>query len=304
MSLLSSLALLSLVFGYFLQRSALVRTSWILVLSRFLIQAVYPSLIVSSLLTRFQWSGIIELWRLPLYVFLLLALGLVLGLAFRSQLQDEKRRRSFVFLATMPNYSYLPLVIAEAFWQEKGIALVALASLGADVFLWTFAFQQITGRSRPQWRQLASPPLLSLIVSIAILRLQEDWPISIYPPLLTALGYFGKLTIPISMFLLGSHLARSRGEGYDLKAHGLLMGWRLLLAPTCMFLVLLLVRLPYEQAWILMLIASMPGAIVTVVLSELYDASPAFSSFQILLGHLAWIVTGPLWIWCSTTVFQ
>lgn len=296
MSLLSSLALLSLALGYALQRPGWVRASWLRLMSRLLIQAVYPSLILSSLLTRFTWDAIVELWQLPLYVALLLALGLLLGLAFRYQVEDEKRRRSFVFLASMPNYSYVPLVVAEAFWQEKGIALVAIAGLGADFFLWTFALPQIRGQSKPQWRQLASPPMLSLVLAMVILRFRDS--LAVPPPdVLMALGLFGKLTIPLSMFLLGSHLARSRSEGQDRRAHRLLLAWHLLLAPACMLLLLWIFPLPQPEASILLLIASMPAAIVSVVLSELYGASPAFCSFQIWIGHLCWIATGPFWLW-------
>ena len=52
----------------------------------------------------------------------------------------------FHFLCTMNNYSFLPIMLASMFWGEKGVAMVVFSTLGAEVIVWTFGIQAITGQ--------------------------------------------------------------------------------------------------------------------------------------------------------------
>jgi predicted permease len=289
--------LLGLIVGLTFERKGFASPRAKQILSQALVQLVYPCLLFSSLLLRFDWTEVKAFALVPSFIFVLCAAGLLYGKwsVVRASLDREATRRSYVFMAMMPNYSFVPLVIAQTFWGERGLALVALSSIGADMFLWTLAYPQIAGRT--DWRKIFSPALMSLVVALALLWTGIDFPHSAWATPLIVLSWIGKATLPLSMFILGGQLARASREARDKRAHQLLLLWRLFLAPLLMygFLFTLGRSLPYEAKAILLLVGSMPGAVVTVVLAQLHEADGRFAATQILLGHCLALITVSLW---------
>ncbi|RYZ51613.1 MAG: hypothetical protein EOP07_21040, partial [Proteobacteria bacterium] len=282
MPLISFLAALGLIVGLYVERKALAAPSFNRILSKILVQIIYPCLIFAALLQRFHWEELRPLILLPLLIFVICASGYVFGkftiAKSWSGLTENARQRSYVFLAIMPNYSFVPLVIAQAIWGDKGVALVALSSIGADVFLWTFAYPVIAGKR--EWKKVLSPALLTILLALLLLALKVDAKGEAFATLLFVLGLIGKATLPLSMYVLGCQLARAGRRLSEQRAHGLLLLWRLILCPLLMLLLLLTIgrTLPFEAKAIALIVASMPGAIVTVVLAELHDADGRFAA--------------------------
>lgn len=297
MPLVSLLAFLGLIVGLGVERKGFASPRVNRALSRSLVQLVYPCLLFSSLLLRFNWIEVKTFALLPLAVLVICAGGLLYGKMSLglTKLSQDATRRSYVFLASMPNYSFLPLVIAQAFWADRGLAFVALSSVGADIFLWTFAYPQIAGRT--DWRKVFSPALLSLILALLLLKTQIDFTQNAWASVLLALSWIGKATLPLSMYVLGGQLARANREASDRRAHQLLLGWRLILCPLLMLAMILTIGrdLPYEAKAILLLVGSMPGAVVTVVLAQLHDADSRFAATQIFLGHGLGMISVCFW---------
>jgi predicted permease len=161
---------------------------------------------------------------------------------------------------------------------------------------------QIMQQRRMDLRRLfLNPPLLALISALILLQAPFDASREMLQPGLRVLRQIGSATIPASMLLLGAHLARRASGRQPRLAHGVLLGLRLLLIPGLLTLLgLVIPELLPPLAWqVLILVASMPGAIVTIVLSEAHDASPDFAARHILLGHLLWLATGPFWLWIN-----
>ncbi|MBC7659362.1 MAG: AEC family transporter [Chitinophagaceae bacterium] len=297
MPLISLFALLGLIVGLIVQRKDFARPAFNQTASKLLVQMIYPCLIFSSLLSRFEWNEITSLARMPILIFTILIMGLAFGRLTlnRSRLVETPTRRAYVFLSIMPNYSYVPLVIAQLIWGDRGVALVAMSSVAADISLWTFAYPQIAGIRN--WRKMFSPALVSILTALIILRAAPDLKLGLWPEMLLALGWIGKLTLPLSMYILGTQLALASRTGTDKKAHALLLLWRLLLCPFIMMVLLLYQggALPYEAKAILLLVSSMPGAVITVVLAHIHDADGQFAATQILIGHGLALVTVGFW---------
>ncbi|RZA22551.1 MAG: hypothetical protein EOP10_15150 [Proteobacteria bacterium] len=296
MPIITLVALLGLIVGVILESKKLITKSVVKRLSSILVQGIYPCLIFSTLLLRFKGPDLLALWVLPVFVIIILGAGLAFGLFTRrlSGLTDERSLRSYVFLTIMPNYSFVPLVLAQLIFGDVGVAYVALASVGADISLWTFAFPQIAGAFN--WKKIFSPALLSVIAAFLIQWLipnrGEYWDTALF-----FLNLLGKITLPLSMVILGVQLARGSPKipVLEWKAQGLIFTWRLILCPLLLFMMLLPTEIPLVAKCVLMLSGSMPGAIVTVVLSELYGADSRLAATSILWGHALAILTVPLW---------
>jgi predicted permease len=296
------LALLARVCGCLLERANGLPARTKGFLAKLLLRCLYPALILGVLPERVDTAELLKLWPLPASMALLLLVGRTVGyrlLPF-SGLTESGSQRSFVFLAILPNYSYLPLMIAQALWGQRGVALVALSSVGADLVLWTIGLRALQERQHKiVWRQLFNPPLLSLFAALALLHPGADALNGIYSPIQPWLAGLGSATIPVSMFLLGAHLARPiQVQSAERRAHLLLLGWRLVLAPALVLALVypLVSHLPHPAALVLLIIASMPGAIMSVALSEHYHASPEFAAQHVLWGHMLWTISGSFWI--------
>ncbi len=297
MPLTSILALVGLIVGLWMEQQGYTKAAMSRLVSKALVLWVYPCLIFSSLLLRLTWPEVKALYLLPLLIFLLCAFGYIVGKLSLTcaLLKQNPTRRSYVFLAIMPNYSYLPLVISQALWGDKALALVAIASVGADAFLWTWAYPEISGHW--DWKKIFSPALLTL--GLAALLLCFEWKSHQEPwlSILTILSWIGKGTLPLSMYILGTFLAKANRTVGDKRAHGLLLGWRLVLSPLLMFLFLVKggTGLPFVAQAVLLLIASMPSAIISVVLADLHAADAEFAATQIFLGHGLAALTAAAW---------
>lgn len=302
--MLSAFSLLGLIVGLIVERKKLMKPAFVRLLSHLLVQMIYPSLIFSSLLLRFESSELKSLWILPAVVFGLLGLGLIFGLLTRQRagLESEKSRRSYVFLTIMPNYSFVPLVVAQTLFGDVAVGYIAVASVGADLFLWTLAFPQIAGRF--SFRKIFSPALLSVLAALLVQVFYPQRGEGIQD-VLGGLYAFGKITLPLSMFILGLQLARAplRIPAKEFLAHKFVLVWRLLVCPAFLFALLMLLDIPPLAKTVLLLAGSMPGAIVTVVLSELYEADSAFAATSIFWGHLLAIVTVSGWEILAAFVF-
>lgn len=302
MPLPTLIAIIALATGFGLEKkSPLSKRSkdWA---ARILINLCYPSLIFASLLMRVNLETLYQLWRLPLFVSFVLLLGLTLGIASENRvgLAEEGQRRSYRFLSLLPNYSYLPLMVAQALWGDSGIGLVAIASIGADLVLWTLGVPQIMQVRRLQWRGLVkNPPLIALVLAFFFLQPNsQNWR-ELLEPFLPWLRMIGSSTVPLSMLLLGTHLARPTQAKQNQKAHAVLLFLRLVLIPGLCYCILCAYPqiLASMARGTLILVASMPGAILSLVLSDLHKASPSFTARHLLLGHVAWLFTGPIWLW-------
>ncbi|WP_141732973.1 AEC family transporter [Oligoflexus tunisiensis] len=270
-----------------------------------LINIFYPSLILSALLLKLNAASLASIWLLPFLMALVLFVGLALGISLEQRvgLPDDSQRRSFRFISLLPNYSYLPLMVAQALWGDDGITLVVIAGVGADLVLWTVGVPQIMQKREMDLRRLfLNPPLLALVLALILLQAPFDAAREMLQPGLGVLRQVGSATIPASMLLLGAHLARRTSAHQPRRAHGVLLVLRLILIPAALSLLFMLSPglLPALPRQVLILVASMPGAIVTVVLSEVHEASPDFAARHILLGHILWLATGPFWLWLNT----
>lgn len=304
-SLPTVLALLVLGSGFILESRKILPPRFKAYCALALINIFYPSLIFSALLLKLNAKALAEIWVLPFLMASVLLIGLACGriLERRVGLQEDGQRRSFRFLALLPNYSYLPLVVAQALWGDEGITLVAIAGVGADLVLWTVGVPQITRDGRMDLRRLfMNPPLLALVGALILLQAPLDPLREILQPGLRVLRHIGMATIPASMLLLGAHLARRTHGVQPRLGHAVLIFLRLVWIPTLITALLWLwpSLLPPLPAQVLLLIGMMPGAIVAVVLSEIHDASPDFAARHILLGHTLLLLTGPFWFWVFT----
>ena len=300
--------------GYALNRLKLIDATFNRQLSLVLLNVLYPSLIVSSIVRNFTWETLLQNWMMPVGAVFILVTGWFVGWATLPLLkrQTEATRRCYHFVCLANNYAFLPILMAAALWGEKAIALIIFSSLGSELCVWTLGVKALTGQKldRGFLKNLVSVPMVALMGSCAILAVcavceRHGWmpgaasvPDQFLKTLLETCRLTGAATIPASAMICGSRIAMLHpGKVFSPLMVGT-CALRLVLIPALCIAGLSLVPLPLDVRRVLVLIAVMPAAMAGVTLAEAFRGDADFSAAAVLATHVLCLVTIPLWLGC------
>ncbi len=279
-------------------------------LARLTVCFFYPALIFSAIFTSYTWPQLVANWVLPAGALMIMTAGYIIGLLFSSLLtfENQRQKNSFRFQCTINNYSFLPLPVAVMLWGKHGMAQLLFSTLGSEIAVWTLGILALTGNRfrRENIRLLFNPPLvalLSAVLAVAVKNIPFLQPLGednffrqAGNSLLTVLQMFGQATVPLSMFVAGSRMA-------DLKSGHLYTGTqlyviilRLVAIPAISIALLLYFPIDSATRLTLVLLATMPSAIASVALSEIFEADAQFAASSVLLTHLFSLLTIPGWL--------
>jgi len=277
-------------------------------LARLLLGALYPCLIFTAIFRNYGWSDLGRDWLLPAGSLGIMLFGAMVGLGVGRRLgfssSDEKR--AFHFQCTMCNYAFLPLALVLALYGSQAGAALLLSTLGAELALWTAGVAMISGHgiSRKALRHLLSPPLCALYAAILLRGLCDlaGWTASILEPegqvllpaVFSTLERMGLVTVPLAMVVAGSRLAELHPIGLANPRVWLLAGLRLLAIPIALLLLLRLLPMPELTRQVLSVVAVMPVAMASFLMSELYGGDRNYIGATVLVTHLAALLTVPL----------
>lgn len=283
-------------------------------LSRLLATCIYPALIFSSMTRHFDVQALKSHWILPVGAFGIMFSGFIIGLCVERWFTDPHSRQGHVFLfqCTINNYSFLPMPLALMLWGETGVANLIFSTLGPELAIWTLGVYALSGRklNRDNFKQLLNPPLLTILATLAFIVLRDIMPIaasadsSTSDAPLAALGeairsaitLLGGATIPLAMIIAGSRMAGLRVHHLVSRTQMALTLLRLVIIPAAVVLMIMMAPFSEESRKILILVAIMPSAVTSVVLSEIYHADSEFAAATVLMTHLLCLLTIPLWL--------
>ncbi len=277
-------------------------------MSRVTTNFFYPALIFTALVGNFTLKGLAENWFLPAGALLIMTTGYVLGIiVYRSiKFSSDKEKNQFLFQCTINNYSFLPLPIVLMLWGNTGVAALIFSTLGSELAVWTLGVLALTGNRfrKESLKQLLSVPMISIFVSIAFIAIRDCACFRGVSPLLqeagtsffASLDMLGKGTIPVAMFIVGSRMAELKPHHLFTVRQGYIVGLRLLVIPGIAAALLYLLPFPLETRLILLVVATMPSAIASVVLSEVYGSDVEFAASCVLTTHLFSLLTIPAWL--------
>jgi predicted permease len=303
---------LVLLAGWLLCRRGLLAAPFQTALGRLVVDGTFPALVFTQMLATVSRESLHSSLWLPVLGLIVMALAAGLGLLAARGLRNAAQRPTFAFTASMPNWVYLPLPIAQGLFGAEGVRTILLFNLGAQIFLWTGSVAIIRGRlTREDLRQLAlNPGLLATIAGIAVALLVPGatgwgtaagdrgagWLAGI---VVQALTMVGSLTIPLSLLVTGAQLA---GLTWDEPGHrGAITGvvlLRLLVIPAVTVVLLhlaVLAGLPLTDIarLTIYLIAAMPVAISCSMFAERFGGDVRLSAATILASTLLSLVTVP-----------
>ncbi len=296
-------------FGILAKKMRLIDSAATSQLSRLVTFFFYPALVFSSMVDNFTLDSLLSNWALPVGTLTIMAVGYIAGFVAVNILRfrGEKEKHQFLFQSTINNYSFLPLPIILMLWGREEVALLVFSTLGSEIAMWTLGIFALTGnRFRlSNLKHLLSVPMVAILTAIAVIVLRSLFsnpaadPVSagalpeITGAVVNMLDVFGQATIPLAMFLAGSRVADLKlGHFFNLTQVSIVI-MRLAIVPAAAVFVLYILPFSPEMMRILLVVAIMPSAIMSVVLSEVYNSDTDFAASTVLTTQLVSILTIP-----------
>ena len=266
-------------------------------LSRFVVDLLFPLLVFHTILEDFEVDRIGELWGLPFVGFGIMALGAGAGFFLRRGVRsaDPDLRKTFHHFCAVNNFGFLPMIIVQDFGGAKALALLFFLNLGSNIGYWTVGVT-LLGKAdlKTTLRNLFSPTLVTLLFSLFL----AFTGLKAYVPgvFLNVCGSGGAAAIPIMLVLIGATLS-AHLEARD-KADLLYLTFvRLVLLPFLTILVLKQLPMPEDVFRVAAVVALMPAAVSSSILTMRYGGSPAFAAQAAVVTTLVSLITVPVALW-------
>ncbi len=269
--------------------------------SRVVVDVAFPALVLVQLPRTVDATILAASWPVPLAGLLLVGGGTLLGRVLG-------RSPTEAFLIGLPNWVFLPLLIAEALYGEAGVRTVLLVNAGAQVALWTVAVGTLSGRA--SLRGLLNPGLIATAVGLAVaVGLPEvaavvrdggqGWWAPAAAGVVEALSLVGQLAVPLSLLTTGAQLAQAGGGPIPWGGLARVMVGRMALVPAIATAALLAAGagLADDVRTVLLITAAMPVAISGSLFAERFCGDTGLAARAVLASTVLSLATVPGLLW-------
>ncbi|MBF0237395.1 MAG: AEC family transporter [SAR324 cluster bacterium] len=263
--------------------------------SRFVLDIMMPFLILHTIVGHFHANQWVEFWVLPVLGLGIIVLGTLMGLMLKSGMksQDTQTRKTFLHLCATNNFAFLPIIILQNLWGDSAVAMLFILHLGTMVGFWSIGVGVLGEFNwKAAGKNMLTPSLITLIVAIVIVFLDlQRWIPSIF---LKISGEIGDASVPLILILIGASLYQIKIRD-DLRDLIYMTVVRLILIPLVTIGILRILPISREIYNVATILALMPVASTSVILTHRYGGAPGFAAGANIVSTLCSIVTIPLW---------
>ncbi len=270
-------------------------------LLRLVVNFLYPCIIFENVHANPALREPGNLVGAPLVGFLTMAGGIGVGwyVARRLGFTVGTGLRTFAFAAGIYNYAYITVPVMTALFGTGSLGVLFAHNVGAEAAIWIVGVMVLAGQSwREGWRQLLSPPVLALVVSVAV-NLAGLGP-HVPGLLLDVVHPLAACAIPMGLILSGATMAehffdRPR-ELFEPRTSFAAVGLRLGLMSVLFLLLARYGPFSADLRHVIMVQAAMPAGFLPIVLVKHYGGNVLTAVRVVLATVLASILLTPLWL--------
>lgn len=262
--------------------------------SRLVLDFLLPAYTFTTIVRGLDRTRLYQLWPLPL-----LGLGLLLfftigGYLLRFGLftTDGNIRKSFVHFCVANNSLYLPIIIIRNLWGESALANLFLFNIGTTIGVWTIGIAVLgSNGNKINIKNIITPNLIAILVAVVLTTLGVTS--SIPTIVIRVLSSAGSAAVPLILILIGASLAHR---------DAVIISWhlayisivRLLILPAGAIFLLRLLPLPKDLFSVAVIVALMPVAVATVIMTRRYGGSPHYATSAALVTTILSVITVPV----------
>jgi malate permease and related proteins len=205
---------------------------------------------------------------------------------------DHSRRRLLSFATVFSNSGFVGIPVVQGLYGGLGVFYASIFAIPYNFLMFSYGVMLFTGERdlRATLRNLVNPPLISTGVGLLIFLLSIHLPTVV----VRTCTVVGGMTVPLSMFVIGSMLAdvklKDVFSGVDVYY---LAAIKLIVAPVLIYKLFMLCGADHVQASVCVLLVAMPTATMVGVFAEKYDGDRMMASRCAFLTTVLSMVTIP-----------
>lgn len=201
-----------------------------------------------------------------------MALGYLVGKIIG--LRTGEGIRTFALGAGCQNYGFAAIPVVEVLWGTSAVAVLFVHNIGVETAIWSVGVMLLTGERGIRWRRLVNGPIIAVVIGLTLVLLGIDDRIT--GPARIAMSMIGIGAFPLAIMMTGASIMDLVGtEKPSWKIISGAMLVRIILAPSLIILSAKFIPMVPELRQVLLVQASMPAAMGTILLAKLYGGRPA-----------------------------
>ncbi|USK53254.1 AEC family transporter [Cytobacillus solani] len=282
------------ILGFIVRKKGVLNEHANDVLTHLILSITLPALILFSLDISFSVDIVKDfLWLISMSMYILvLSCFLAKWMKKRARL-EKKQKNVYEGLIIFGNQGFIGYAVSFILFEEQGIIYLTIFNLCYLILIWTYGIF-LFSNSTINWKQIfLNPGILSTFVGLILFLLPVNLPVMVS----SGLESVGKMTIPLSMMLIGSLVANVNYKDLFLSIKNRYL-WKMAIARLLFIPFLLLpfafISVPFSLLITAILVSGMPAAPTITLFSQKYGADTLFASLGVLITTLLCIVTIPL----------
>ncbi|WP_102275007.1 AEC family transporter [Cytobacillus massiliigabonensis] len=284
------------ILGFFVRKRGILNEHANDVLTHLILNITLPALILFSLDISFSFDTIKDfLWLISMSMYILvLSCFLARWMKKRAEL-EKKQKNVYEGLIIFGNQGFIGYAVSFILFGEQGIIYLTIFNLCYLILIWTYGiFLFSNSKDAISWKQIfMNPGILSTFAGLILFLLPANLPAMVS----SGLESVGKMTIPLSMMLIGSLVAKVKDKDLFLLIKNRYL-WKMAIARLLFIPFLLLpfaiISVPDSLLITAILVSGMPAAPTITLFSQKYGADTLFASLGVLITTMLCIVTIPL----------
>ncbi|WP_062109742.1 AEC family transporter [Bacillus niameyensis] len=265
------------------------------VLTQLILYFTLPALILFSLDIPFSFSLMKEfVWLVAMSVYILtISIFLANRMRKRSSLLDSQKS-AYEGIILFGNQGFIGFAIIFILLGEEGVVYLTMFNLCYFILIWTYGIYLFSkNKGSIRWKNIwFNPGTVSTLIGIILFLLPIHFPTTIS----TGLEMVGKMTIPLSMMIIGSFISDIPWKNLmvSLKDSSL---WKVAIAKLLIIPLLLLpftfLSVPFTLLIVAVIVSGMPSAPTMSLYAQKYGGDAHYASLGVLMTTLLCIVTVP-----------
>lgn len=197
------------------------------------------------------------------------------------------------FGTIFPNSGFMGLPLIYELFGQEAVLYASVFMIPYHTLLWTYG-ESILSKEKaesPIKKLAKTPALIAVLVGTILFILKIQLPYVVNKPL----SMLSALTSPLSMLILGEKITKLKLKEIIVDKdiyYGCFV--RLLVAPIITLIALRAVNTPELLLNIVVIMQSLPSAILLVVLTQKHEGEIEFASKFTIISHIVSIITIPI----------
>ena len=286
-----------IVTGYIGRKVNILTDEVNLGLSSLLIKITLPCIIFISMLRPFSRTLLLEsIATLFLSGLVYLSGYFIGGWLARLMGAADSEKKVWQFSLIFANVGYMGFPIIYAIYGYEGMIYTSMANVAFNILAFTLGIQLYKkdnkGITKANLKSiLLNPALIAVYIGFIFFLSGLRLP----PTVHNGVELVGNTTIPLSMMLVGAILAKSRPLSLINDPRVLpVIFMRLVAIPLVTFFILRMFIHNHLMLSVIVILAAMPAAAITVIFAEQFKGDTATASKLVAISSLLCLITIPL----------